>query len=291
MAVLGQELMLCRASDLDLIRVRGGLRADVISIFNTWKHKRSCFVCVVDPGWCESSQTASVPAAAFNSSPRLHDDSRAHNGWRDAAGRAVHPWESPSPHSDALTYSWTLGFPSEVSTTWDWCLMLGLQQHHCLFLFPPRRALSKGTKSSPKTASKDTADVAALLQSTQAALEQLQAEVRCSCGNTMILMEPKTVNCSCVLFSVSSWTTRHSILMPSLPVHYVWRRVTFTSWCLRSATFTKQTWELTAAETLPSSVQRPTSSREFTDFCWPSTRYSYLHKFPQALCLSFDFFL
>ena len=41
----------------------------------------------------------------------------------------------------------------------------------------PHRALHKGTKSSHKPSREGAADVAALLQETQSALEQLQSEV------------------------------------------------------------------------------------------------------------------
>lgn len=58
------------------------------------------------------------------------------------------------------------------------CLLSNLSYRFSL----PHRALCKGTKSSNKPSREEDADVAALLQQTQSALEQLQSEVQCCCG-------------------------------------------------------------------------------------------------------------
>lgn len=125
MAALGQELMLCKASDLDLIRVRVCIQ--VLMVFHL--HMHTCIitinktypasVCLTSEGWCKSLAAASVPGAAFNSCSRLHEICWAKSWRRGAAERALCCWESASPHTDAQPYVWPLAYTHQVSLLSD----------------------------------------------------------------------------------------------------------------------------------------------------------------------------
>lgn len=194
----------------------------------------------------------------------------------------------------------------DVSWLFAYCIVSSCSLYTCLlsklscYFSLPHRALLKGTKSTYKPSREE---YAALLQLTQSALEQLQSEVcvdvagdacsiielsretECPCKVTTTLSSWSSLVPEChgsnecdVLLSVNSWTMRLRALASSHQAHCVWWRVTFSSWWLLSAMFTKQTWERTAAETPPASAQGPMSLREHTNYCCPATRYSHIYR-------------
>lgn len=165
----------------------------------------------VYPGYCKSSQAASVPGAALKFSPWLQEVCRVQKGCRDAVERGLCYWESASPFTNAHTDTQPLAFTHQVCTLcliwgggvfpiWDWFLevcwfflhgivsccwpavslfLLSFLASHCLSSL--HRTLQKSNESSFKQSREGAADVATLLQHTQSALEQLQSEVWCVC--------------------------------------------------------------------------------------------------------------